>query len=103
MDPETGEIYSSVIKPIGKRFTAKTVDFLTGKVEVVTAEPATTEEVQHTVKVMGGEDWLLWLKNCARPIFWSPPSTVAFSYIGSVHTRALYRDGTIVHQKGVKE
>ena len=31
IDPVTGEIYSSAIKPIGKKFTAKTVDFLTGK------------------------------------------------------------------------
>ena len=96
MDPATGEIYSSVIKPIGERFTAKTVDFLTGKVEVVTAEPATAEEVHQTVKVMGGEDWLLWLKKLHAADLLAPGFlTVAFSYIGSVHTRALYRDGTI--------
>ncbi len=96
MDPETGEIYSSVIKPIGKRFTAKTVDFLTGKVELVTAEPATTEEIQQTVKVMGGEDWLLWLQKLREADLLAPGFlTVAFSYIGSIHTRALYRDGTI--------
>jgi enoyl-[acyl-carrier protein] reductase/trans-2-enoyl-CoA reductase (NAD+) len=96
MDPETGEIYSSVIKPIGERFTAKTVDFLTGKVEVVTAEPASAEEVQQTVKVMGGEDWLLWSKKLRAADLLAPGFlTVAFSYIGSVHTRALYRDGTI--------
>ena len=96
MDPATGEIYSSVIKPIGERFTAKTVDFLTGKVEVVTAEPATAEEVQQTVRVMGGEDWLLWLKKLRAADLLAPGFlTVAFSYIGSVHTRALYRDGTI--------
>jgi enoyl-[acyl-carrier protein] reductase/trans-2-enoyl-CoA reductase (NAD+) len=45
---------------------------------------------------MGGEDWLLWLKKLRAADLLAPGFlTVAFSYIGSVHTRALYRDGTI--------
>jgi enoyl-[acyl-carrier protein] reductase/trans-2-enoyl-CoA reductase (NAD+) len=96
IDPTTGEIYSSVIKPIGRRFSAKTVDFLTGKVAVITAEPATREEILQTVKVMGGEDWLLWLERLQAADLLAPGIlTVAFSYVGSAHTRALYRDGTI--------
>lgn len=96
MDPVTGELYTSVIKPIGKPFTAKTLDFLTGKVDEITAEPATAEEVRQTVKVMGGEDWFLWLKKLRAADLLAPGFlTVAFSYVGSEHTRALYRDGTI--------
>ncbi len=96
MDPDTGEIYSSVIKPIGSSFTAKTVDFLTGIVSRVTAEPATEDQIAHTVKVMGGEDWMLWIDHLLAENLLSPRfQTIAFSYIGSEQTRPLYRDGTI--------
>lgn len=96
IDPANGEIYSSVIKPIGSPFTAKTVDFLSGIVSEVTAEPATEEEIHHTVKVMGGEDWMLWIDQLlAENLLARGFRTIAFSYIGSEQTRPLYRDGTI--------
>lgn len=96
IDPVTGEIYSSVIKPIGNPFSAKTVDFLTGVVNEVTAEPATEEEIAHTIKVMGGEDWMLWIDRLmSRDLLERGFQTIAFSYIGSEQTRSLYRDGTI--------
>lgn len=96
IDPATGEIYSSVIKPIGEPFTAKTVDFLSGVVSQVTAQPATEEQIVHTIKVMGGEDWMLWVERLLANNFLARGfQTVAFSYIGSEQTRPLYRDGTI--------
>jgi trans-2-enoyl-CoA reductase len=48
--------------PIGRPFRAKSIDFLTGDITETTAEPATEEEIAHTIKVMGGEDWELWMK-----------------------------------------
>jgi len=96
VDPVTGEIFSSVIKPIGEPFTSKTVDFQTGIVSEVTAEPAGEKEIEHTVKVMGGEDWMLWIERLLGHDLLAPGfKTLAFSYIGSEQTRALYRDGTI--------
>ena len=96
IDPDTGEIYSSVIKPIGGTFTAKTIDFHTGEVGRVSAEPANSEEIEQTVKVMGGEDWLRWVERMkSANLLADGVLTIAFSYIGSPHTRALYRDGTI--------
>ena len=96
IDPDTGEIYSSVIKPIGDTFTAKTVDFHTGEVGRVSAEPANTEEISQTVKVMGGEDWMRWVKMLLDAgLLADGFLALAFSYIGSHHTRPLYRDGTI--------
>jgi len=96
IDPATGDIYSSVIKPIGGPFTAKTVDFLNGVVSEVTADPASEEQIAHTVKVMGGEDWMLWIDRLlADNLLTRGFQTVAFSYIGSEQTRPLYRDGTI--------
>ena len=100
LDPATGALYSSVIKPVGQPFTAKTVDFLTGKVSEVTAQPATAEEIAQTVKVMGGEDWLRWITMLqeARALAQNV-MTVAFSYIGPPFTAPIYRQGTIGRAK----
>ncbi|UCG12415.1 MAG: trans-2-enoyl-CoA reductase family protein [Deltaproteobacteria bacterium] len=96
MDPRTGQLYSSVIKPIGEQFTSKTVDFLTGEVREVTADPATEQEIAHTVKVMGGEDWRVWIETLQRGGALAPNFlTIAFSYIGPDFTKPIYRDGTI--------
>jgi enoyl-[acyl-carrier protein] reductase/trans-2-enoyl-CoA reductase (NAD+) len=100
IDPITGEIYSSVIKPIGEKFTAKTVDFLTGKVRNVTAESATETEIDETIKVMGGEDWTLWVRRLLQEnLIKNGFLTLAFSYVGPEFTRAIYRDGTIGRAK----
>ena len=100
IDPETGEIYSSVIKPIGEKYTSKTVDFLTGEVREITAEAATEEEIAQTVKVMGGEDWGLWVKALQQAgLLAKKFTTVAFSYIGPPFTNAIYRQGTIGRAK----
>jgi enoyl-[acyl-carrier protein] reductase/trans-2-enoyl-CoA reductase (NAD+) len=45
---------------------------------------------------MGGEDWMLWIdKLLTDNVLARGFQTIAFSYVGSEHTRALYRDGTI--------
>jgi len=100
IDPDSGEIYTSVIKPLDRPLTELTVDFLTGRIREITAEPATRREVVETVKVMGGEDWKRWTEHLLHRNLLAPGfRTIAFSYIGSVHTRRLYRDGTIGRAK----
>jgi enoyl-[acyl-carrier protein] reductase/trans-2-enoyl-CoA reductase (NAD+) len=100
IDPDTGEIYSSVIKPVGEKYTSKTVDFFTGEVKEIAAEPATEGEIAHTVKVMGGEDWRLWVKALeGAGLLAENFITVAFSYIGPPFTNPIYRHGTIGRAK----
>jgi enoyl-[acyl-carrier protein] reductase/trans-2-enoyl-CoA reductase (NAD+) len=100
IDPVTGEIYTSVIKPIGRSFAARSIDFWNGRISTITAPPATDEEVAHTVKVMGGEDWELWVKRLLQARALAPGAlTIALSYIGPDLTRAIYRDGTIGRAK----
>jgi enoyl-[acyl-carrier protein] reductase / trans-2-enoyl-CoA reductase (NAD+) len=100
IDPATAEIHSSVIKPIGRTFTAKSIDFLSGAVTQMTAAPATAEEITHTVKVMGGEDWQLWIKGLLEAgALADGARTLAFSYIGPELNQAIYRDGTIGRAK----
>ena len=62
MHPNTGVLHRSSLKPIGQKFTNKTVDFHTGKVSEVSIEPANQEDIDNTVVVMGGEDWMMWME-----------------------------------------
>lgn len=96
LDPETGVLHRSTLKPIGTTFTNKTVDFHTGNVTQVSIEPANQDDIDNTVKVMGGEDWTLWieaLKNAG--LLAEGATTIAYSYIGPAVTEAVYRKGTI--------
>ncbi|MGA9172832.1 MAG: enoyl-ACP reductase FabV [Thermoactinomyces sp.] len=98
--PETGEVFSSVIKPIGQPYTNKTVDFHSGKVSETTVEPATEEEIRHTVAVMGGEDWKMWIDALLKAgVLTEGATTVAFSYIGPEITYPVYREGTVGRAK----
>ncbi len=98
--PVTGVTHRSVLKPIGGKFTNKTVDFHTGIVSEVSIEPATEEDIENTVIVMGGEDWKMWMKALKDANLLSKGAmTVAYSYIGPSLTEAVYRKGTIGRAK----
>ena len=98
--PKTGVVHSSVLKPIGAPFTARTVDTHKGTVSDITIEPASQEEIADTVAVMGGEDWELWIEALASAKVLAPGATsVAYSYIGPDLTWAIYRNGTIGRAK----
>jgi len=101
MDPKTGILHSSVIKPIGQPFVSKTVDFQNGEVSEIRAEPVGSEkEIEDTVKVMGGEDWALWIEALeAAGLLADRVTALAFSYIGPSFTAPIYRDGTIGQAK----
>lgn len=94
--PVTGEIFNSVLKPVGSSYTNKTVNFHSGEVNDITIEPATEEEIKHTVAVMGGEDWEMWIHALREAgVLADQATTVAYSYIGPEVTHAIYREGTI--------
>ncbi|EKD70464.1 MAG: hypothetical protein ACD_46C00526G0001 [uncultured bacterium] len=94
--PTTGEVFSSVLKPIGCSFSGKTVDAFRGEVKDVTIEPASEAEIANTVAVMGGEDWEMWIDYLAKEnLLAEGVKTIAYSYIGPELTHAIYKDGTI--------
>lgn len=104
IDPnsETGAhvLYKSVIKPIGKTYAGLGIDILTDTLKESAAEPANEEEIANTVKVMGGEDWQLWIDQLsAAGVLAEGCRTVAYSYIGPELSHAIYRDGTIGQAK----
>lgn len=100
MNPETGVLHRSVLKPIGDVFTNKTVDFHSGKVSEISIQPSGEGDIENTVAVMGGEDWSMWIDALQAENLLAPgATTVAYSYIGPSLTEAVYRKGTIGRAK----
>lgn len=95
-----GVTYRSVLKTTEKSYTNKTIDLLTNEVSDVTVEPATEEEIADTVKVMGGEDWRLWIDALkAADVLEDGAKTIAYSYIGPEITYPIYYNGSIGQAK----
>ena len=98
--PSTGELIRSALKPIGEVYKATAVD--TNKDEIIEAqvEPANEEEIANTIKVMGGEDWELWLNALDQAgVLADGVKTVAYSYIGTDITWPIYWHGTLGRAK----
>jgi enoyl-[acyl-carrier protein] reductase/trans-2-enoyl-CoA reductase (NAD+) len=96
MHPKTGVMHRSTLKPIGEKFTNNTVDFHNGKVSEISIEPCSGADIENTVIVMGGEDWNMWMAALLQDnLLAEGATTVAYSYIGSSLTEAVYRNGTI--------
>ena len=99
-DPDTGETYRSTLKPIGQPFTANNLDTDRKQVGPVTIEPATEEEIQATVKVMGGEDWQRWMTQLqGAGLLAEGCRSIAYDYIGPEITWPVYHNGTIGRAK----
>lgn len=95
-DPVSGEIFSSVLKPIGQSYTARTLNTSKREIEEVSVEPANDDEIYQTVKVMGGEDWERWLNQLdAAGVLADNCQTVAYTYIGKELTWPIYGKATI--------
>lgn len=95
-----GTTVSSVLKTVGEEFTNKTIDLRNNEVKEVTVPVATEEEIENTVKVMGGEDWELWIRALAEAdVLAENAVTLAYSYIGPTVTHAIYKDGSIGQAK----
>lgn len=98
--PDTGVVYNSVLKTIDKPFTNKNIDVFTGQTSEITIEPATQQEIDDTVAVMGGEDWGMWIKQLkAAGVLAENCKTVAYDYVGPEITYPIYHHGTIGQAK----
>ncbi len=100
VDPKTGDVYSSTLKPIGQSYTARTLNTTTRQIEEVTVEPANDDEIAGTIKVMGGEDWELWLNALKdADVLAEDVQTTAYTYIGKKLTWPIYGKATIGRAK----
>ena len=98
--PDSGEVIRSVLKPIGQPYQATAVDTNKDTLFEASVEPASAEEVAATVKVMGGEDWELWLEALTTAgVLAQGCKTVAYSYIGTQLTWPIYWEGALGEAK----
>lgn len=99
-DPKTGEVYSSVLKPIGQPYVGKTMDLTKEEVTEIEVAPASEEEIASTTKVMGGDDLELWVEALlGAGVLADGAAVVPLSYIGPEITYPIYRSGTIGRAK----
>lgn len=93
-------VYKSVLKTTGESYTNKTIDLRNNAITEITLDPATDEEIEATVKVMGGEDWEDWINALkAADVLAENAMTLAYSYIGPVITHPMYYNGSIGRAK----
>jgi enoyl-[acyl-carrier protein] reductase/trans-2-enoyl-CoA reductase (NAD+) len=98
--PDTGTVYSSVLKPINESYTSKTVDPLRKEIKEITLESATQDEINNTIAVMGGEDWEMWIDLLNKEnLLADGIVTIAYDYIGPEITHPIYKNGTIGQAK----
>ncbi len=96
VNPKTGQISKSTLKPLGAPFTNKSIDFEKQEVIEITLQSATQDDIDQTIAVMGGEDWEEWIKVLTENnVLADHFLTVAYSYVGPDITRLVYREGTI--------
>jgi enoyl-[acyl-carrier protein] reductase/trans-2-enoyl-CoA reductase (NAD+) len=95
-NPDTGEVYTSVLKPIGQSVTTKNLNTTKRTIDSITVEAANDAEIQGTIDVMGGADWELWLNALKKAgVLAQGVKTVAYTYIGKELTWPIYGKATI--------
>ncbi|QAX82025.1 enoyl-ACP reductase FabV [Candidatus Pseudomonas adelgestsugas] len=91
-----GLVYNATLKPIGKTVIIRGINTDTGVVIDTILKPATQEEIDGTVKVMGGEDWQLWIDAMRdKNVLAEGVKTTAFTYLGEKLTQDIYWNGSI--------
>jgi len=99
-DPKTGELIRSSLKTIGEPYTGFMVNIENECLDELTIQPATEDEIEATVKVMGGEDWESWIDFLSeKDVLAQGAKTFAYSYIGSKLTYPIYHHGTLGQAK----
>jgi len=96
IDPISKKIYKSELKPTEKKIKIKNINIIKEKIIYKKINKATNIDIFNTKKVMGGEDWELWINiliknNLLNKNF----KTVAYSYNGPRITHNIYKKGTI--------
>ncbi|MEM1404598.1 MAG: enoyl-ACP reductase FabV [Pseudomonadota bacterium] len=94
--PKTGEVHSSTLKPIGNPTTQKGINTDKGEIQEFHLEPASQDEIDNTVAVMGGEDWQFWIDALDEAgVLADGAKTTAYTYVGEKLTWDIYWHGTI--------
>ncbi|UYM17117.1 enoyl-ACP reductase FabV [Endozoicomonas euniceicola] len=98
--PDGSGFWKSSLKPVGEPFAGNIINIEKDQIQPVSMPPASPEEVQETVKVMGGENWEEWIRCLdSNNLLARGVKTIAFSYIGSDVTYPIYFGGTMGQAK----
>ncbi|AEA65154.1 enoyl-ACP reductase FabV [Burkholderia gladioli] len=94
--PKTGVVHNSTLKPLGKSVAFRGLDTDKEVIKDTVLEPASQEEIDNTVAVMGGEDWQMWIDALNQAGVLAPGAkTTAFTYLGEQITHDIYWNGSI--------
>ena len=81
---------------LGQAYTSKNLNTDTQVVGEISVEPANDEEIANTVKVMGGDDWEMWIDALSSAgVLSEDCKSVAYTYIGDKLTKPIYGHATI--------
>lgn len=95
-DPKDGHTYTSALRSIEGEIRSHTLDLNTGEIIEGHMAVATQADIDNTVKVMGGEDWKLWMDALAEAgVLAEGCKSIAYSYEGPKSTYPIYEGGTI--------
>ena len=96
LHPKTGVLHNSVLKPIGAPVTLRGIDTDAEIIKEAVLQPASQEEIDNTVAVMGGEDWQMWIDALqSAGVLAQGAKTTAFTYLGEEVTQDIYWNGSI--------
>ncbi|MGL5429923.1 MAG: enoyl-ACP reductase FabV [Vibrio sp.] len=95
-----GEYWRSAIKPIGEPVSGASIMLDSDTWTTTRLEPATEQEIEATLRVMGGDDWQNWIDTLINAESLAEGcKTIAFSYVGPPATHPIYLDGTLGRAK----
>ncbi|MDT8868157.1 enoyl-ACP reductase FabV [Vibrio fluvialis] len=98
--PGSEDFWRSAIKPIGEPVSGAAILLENDKWVDATLESANEEEIDSTLRVMGGEDWEDWIDTLINTESVAQGcKTIAFSYVGPEITHPIYLDGTLGRAK----
>jgi enoyl-[acyl-carrier protein] reductase / trans-2-enoyl-CoA reductase (NAD+) len=98
--PVTGVVHSSTLKSLRSGMSQTTIDTDKKVVKECAIDVASQQEIDDTVAVMGGEDWLMWIEALNEAgVLAQGCKTTAYTYIGGETTQPIYWDGTIGEAK----
>ncbi|MGH8109229.1 MAG: enoyl-ACP reductase FabV [Arenimonas sp.] len=94
--PDSGVLVRSALKPIGETYQSTAIDTSKDRIIHSEVEPASEQEIEDTITVMGGEDWELWMKALLDAgVLADGVKTMSYSYIGTEITWPIYWHGAL--------
>ncbi|XZR52814.1 MAG: enoyl-ACP reductase FabV [Enterobacteriaceae bacterium] len=98
----SNKIINISMKPIFKKYKNKTINIKRNKIIKSTIIPANQKEINNTIKIMGGEDWELWMKVLKKEnVLENNIKTITYSYINNKIISPIYNNGTIGLAKNI--